>query len=170
VPDRRTVYRALAIVVVVLAVGVLLVQTGVVYQLDAPDSYERTAVTAYDDNGTELATVDVRIADTPYKRYWGLSNDTGLGADEGMLFVHAEEGTYGYVMRNMAFPIDIVFIGSDERVTTVHHASVPNGSADARYEGTGKWVLEVPRGWSNRTGLEAGDRIAIPAEARTPSG
>ena len=156
---------AIAFAVVVLgAVAAVFVQSGLVYTVfpPSPDGYERATVTTYDENGTQLATVEVRIADTRGKQYLGLSATDELGPNEGMLFVHDEEDTRGYVMRNMSFPLDIVFVGSDERVTRIYHAPVPDGEYDRSYSGRGKWVLEVPRGWTNRTGLDVGDRVAVP--------
>ena len=168
--DRRTVW-GFTIVFLLLVGGVYAVLTGPFYLFSdpSPGEYERVTVTASEQNGSELATVDVRVADTQEKRYLGLSNTAELSMGEGMLFVHPAVGTHGYVMRDMAFPLDIVFIGADERVTEIHHAGVPEGDYDQTYEGRGKWVLEVPRGWANETGVEAGDRIEIPESAHTES-
>jgi uncharacterized membrane protein (UPF0127 family) len=127
---------------------------------ETDDGYERATVTAYDANGTELATVDVRVADTSDKRYTGLSATDSLAADQGMWFVHPREGRQAYVMRGMSFPLDIVFVGANGTVTRVFHADVEG--ADAPYEARAKYVLEVNRGWANRTGLEEGDRV-LPA-------
>jgi uncharacterized membrane protein (UPF0127 family) len=89
---------------------------------------------------------------------------------EGMLFVHPSEGRHGYVMRDMAFPLDIVFVDADEEVTSIHHAPVPDGEHERTYSGRGKWVLEVPRGWVNESGLAPGDRVAIPDSAHDTGG
>ncbi|QPV63077.1 DUF192 domain-containing protein [Halosimplex litoreum] len=169
--DSRIVW-GFGVCLLVLLGGVYAVQSGLVYQINPPDpeGYDRVTVTAYDDDGTELATVEARVADTQAKRYLGLSNTSDLAMGEGMLFVHGEEDSYGYVMREMAFPLDIVFVGADERVTTIRHAGVPDGSPEQTYRGRGKWVLEVPRGWANRTGVEVGDRIAIPESAHDAGG
>ncbi|WP_415381630.1 DUF192 domain-containing protein [Halosimplex sp. TS25] len=152
--------------------GVYASQSGLLYQINppSPDSYDRVTVTAYDENGTELATVDVRVADSDPKRWLGLSNTSDLAMGDGMLFVHPEEDSYGYVMRDMAFSLDIVFVGADERVSEIHHAGVPEGSPEKRYSGRGKWVLEVPRGWANETGVDVGDRIAVPPTAHNVTG
>jgi len=169
--DSRIVWGFGAVLLLLLG-GVYAAQSGLLYQLNPPDpdGYDRVTVTASDENGTELATVEARVADTQAKRYLGLSNTSELETGEGMLFVHDEVGSYGYVMREMAFPLDIVFVGADERVTTIRHASVPEGSYEKRYRGRGKWVLEVPRGWANSTGVDVGDRIAIPGAAEDASG
>ncbi|WP_418282688.1 DUF192 domain-containing protein [Halorubrum sp. DTA98] len=126
--------------------------------------YETTTVEAVDaDTGERLATVDVRIADSLPKRYVGLSATDELGADEGMLFVHDEPGEYGYVMRDMAFAIDIVFVAADGEITAIHGAE-PESRPLTTYEGTGKYVLEVPMGWSADNDVTVGDRIRVEAD------
>jgi len=122
--------------------------------------YDWTTVSAVDgETDEELATVEVRIADTWEKRYTGLSETDELGADEGMLFVHDSEGTPGYVMRDMAFSIDMVFIDADGEITTIHHAEVDD---DQTFQGTAKYVLEVPFHYTTDNEIEVGDRIEIP--------
>jgi uncharacterized membrane protein (UPF0127 family) len=135
---------------------------------DATDdsAYDRTTVELVDVSGESLAEIDVRIADTREKRYLGLSATESLDAREGMLFVHDSEGRYAYVMRDMDFPLDIVFVAPDGTVTTIHHATLPpEGTSESqltRYPGRGKYVLEVPMGTANETGLDEGDRVVIP--------
>jgi len=125
-------------------------------------NYETTTVELIDANGTQLATVDVWVADTLPKRYTGLSDTTALEPGQGMLFVHGSEGERSYVMRDMAFPLDIVFVAADGTITTIHHAPVHDGSGDLKqYSGRAKYVLEVPMGYTNRTGVEVGDRVRI---------
>ena len=130
----------------------------------ADSAYNWTTVTAVDsDTGDELATVDVRIADTRSLRYTGLSNTSSLGTDEGMLFIHDSEGQQGYVMRNMAFPIDIVHIDADGEITKISHAHPDD---DQTFRGTAKYVLEVPDEYTTDNGIEVGDRIEIPEQYR----
>ena len=129
-----------------------------------------TVAVRNDSTGPVLATVEVRIADTFQQRYVGLSETESMGPDEGMLFVHDDEGRHAYVMRNMSFELDIVFIAANGTITTIHHAPLPPaGTSNAdleRYEGRGLYVLEVNRGWANRTGVTVGDRVELPDAAR----
>ncbi|MFW5956643.1 MAG: DUF192 domain-containing protein [Halorhabdus sp.] len=138
-----------------------------------PLDYGEATVTIQDENGTSLATVDVRIADTERERYVGLSETETLEDGEGMLFVHENTGTHAYVMpddddRTMSFPLDIVFIDADGRITTIHHAHLAENARnpDRRYRGQGRYVLEVPYGWTNETGIAVGDRVSIPDSVR----
>jgi uncharacterized membrane protein (UPF0127 family) len=152
---------ALALVFALVGGGLLAVDAGVF----SPGSYDDATVTVTDENGTRLATVDVRVADTFQKRYTGLSDTASLADGEGMLFVHDRAGRHAYVMRDMAFPLDILFVGPNGTVTTVHHAELPPPNTPdeelERYRGDGRYVLEVPYGYTNRTGITVGDTVEI---------
>jgi len=152
----------------IAAVCCLLAVGGCLGISTAPEQgdYEWTTVTAVDgETNDELATVDVRVADTFDKRYTGLSNTSSLDAGEGMLFIHNSESDRAYVMRDMAFPIDIIHIGADGEITAVHHAELEaDQSALTEYRGTAKYVLEVPYEYTADNGIEAGDRIEIPEQ------
>ena len=156
----RTWILALLAVTVIVGGGALAVTSGVF-----AGDYEWTTVTVVDDDtDAELATVDARIADTFEKRYTGLSNTTALGPNEGMLFIHNREGRRGYVMRDMAFPIDIVFIDADGEITTIHHAEPDDNQT---FRGTAKYVLEVPYNYTTDNDIAVGDRVEIPDEYRS---
>ncbi len=153
--NRRALVLLGLAVVLLLAVGLYtnpaLLITG----------YDTTTVEAVDGETDEtLATAEVRVADTFLKRYVGLSATEELGPNEGMLFVHDEPGEYGYVMRDMAFAIDIVFVDADGTVTRIHEAE-PESRPLTVYEGHGQYVLEVPMGWSAANDVEPGDRIVF---------
>ncbi|WP_284012016.1 DUF192 domain-containing protein [Halobaculum litoreum] len=139
--------------------------TGALSSVANDGEYDRTTVTVVDADGGELGTVDVRVADTYTKRYTGLSDTASLGPDEGMLFVHGSEGEQAYVMRDMDFPIDIVFVAANGTITRIHHAELPpegtSGSDLERYRGVGKYVLEVPYGWTTDNGVCEGDTVEI---------
>ena len=163
--DRRRLATVALALVAVLVLGGVVVTTNP--GLLPVGDYDQTTVTAVDaESGESLSTVQVRIADTRQKRYVGLSETDSLGDDEGMLFVHDTQDEYAYVMRDMAFPLDIVFVDADGTVTQIHHAELPaagtGGSDLTRYRGTGKYVLEVPLGYTDEHGIEPGDRIRIP--------
>ena len=123
--------------------------------------YDTTTVEAVDgETGDSLATVETRVADGFAKQYVGLSETDELADDEGMLFVHDETGKHAYVMRGMSFGLDIVFVAPNGTVTEIHEAA-PDSRPYTRYAGTGRYVLEAPRGWSERNGVGPGDRLVF---------
>ncbi|WP_411965371.1 DUF192 domain-containing protein [Haloferax sp. YSMS24] len=159
----RTALFVTAVLVVVASVAYL---SNPAIAPGATDDYERTTLTVVDDEtGETLASVDARVADTYAKRYTGLSDTESLAADEGMWFVHDSSDTYAYVMRDMDFPIDIIFVAENGTITRIHHAELdPEGTSESdltRYRGTGKYVLEVPYGYTNENCIEEGDRIVL---------
>jgi uncharacterized protein len=158
------VWKGLLVLAAVAVVAAFLVQLGVVA---APWSEDRTEVRILDDDGDPKATVDAEVADTPGERYTGLSDHDSLEDGEGMLFVHGSEDERTYVMRNMDFGIDIIFIDADREITTIHSAPEPapdEDGEDQTYSGDAQWVLEVPIGYADETGIEPSDEVEIGLE------
>jgi hypothetical protein len=165
--DSRTV-AVLAAILLVSVGGVAAIELGFV----GGDGYDRTTVTVEDESGQQLASVEVRVSDTFDERYTGLSDTESLAPNEGMLFVHGSESRKTYVMRDMAFPIDMVFVAENGTITRIHHAELPpEGTAESDlkgYTGRAKYVLEVPYEFTTDNGIEVGDRLVIPEEHREP--
>ncbi len=156
----KRLWSALMLAGIVLIGGVILVEASV---LPTPWNEDRATVEVIGDDGTK-ATVDVEVADTTQERYTGLSDHDSLADGEGMLFVHSSEANQTYVMRDMEFDIDIIFIGADGEITTIHHARAPGPGEDGndlQYSGQAQWVLEVPRGYANQTEMAVGDSVEI---------
>ena len=63
------------------------------------------------------AALLAEVADDEAERKIGLSEKAYLGEDEGMLFVFPEKtSSAGFWMKDMKFPIDIVWINDDKVV------------------------------------------------------
>lgn len=151
-----SLHRGLIALVILLILGGGL-GPGPIDPIITPTISDPSTITIHDAATDDpLATIEVELAETASERYTGLSETDSLADGEGMLFIHDEVGEYTYVMRDMAFGLDIIFLDSDGEITTIHHA--PQDS-DELYEGTGQYVLEVPLGFTNRTGIEVGDRL-----------
>jgi len=90
----------------------------------------------------------------------GLLGRSQLGADEGMLF-EAEPFIPLMWMHtaSMAFPIDIVFLGQDDKVIKIQ-ASLKPWRVSAMVFGACK-AIELPAGSAIRTQTVVGDRISI---------
>lgn len=59
----------------------------------------------------------VSVADTAAEQIRGLSGRSRLGADEGMLFVFPRSERHGFWMKEMVFPIDIMWLNDGEPQT-----------------------------------------------------
>ena len=127
--------------------------------------YEATTISIRSAEGKVRGDVRVAVADTSEKRYVGLSDADSLPTDSGMLFVYnAPRESLTYVMREMDFGIDIIYVDGNRNITRVHHAPEPGPNEDGneqRYPGAGQYVLEVPYEWTERNGVEVGDSLAF---------
>ena len=125
--------------------------------------YDTTAVNV-ESNGERLGSVTAAIADTGELRYTGLSDTESLPEDRGMLFVFETADSHTFVMREMDFPIDIVYADVDGTITSIHHAPEPGPDEDGNdqeYPGFGQYVLEVNYDWTTDRGIETGDRLVF---------
>ena len=108
------------------------------------------------------ATFRVDIADTREKRGLGLSGRPQLADGEGMLFVFPSSGKYPFWMKDMNFPLDIIWI--DEHHTIVYIApfltpeSYPTAYAP---EGNAQYVLEVSAGTAAAKGMVVGEAVTF---------
>ncbi|EMA30579.1 DUF192 domain-containing protein [Halobiforma nitratireducens] len=162
-------WKALLVVALLGVVALVLLQTGAV---SVPWGEDRAEVRVLDEDGEPRATVEVEVADTWSERYTGLSEHESLEDGEGMLFVHDGEAERTYVMREMDFDIDIIFVDADREITEIEHARAPEpdeDGGDLEYTGLAQWVLEVPRGYANETGMAVGDEVEIEYEPATDS-
>jgi uncharacterized protein len=109
-------------------------------------------------------TVHAEVANTPAERETGLMNRTALNENAGMLFVFETEQQQSFWMKNMRFPLDIVFITADMRVLEIYQ-SVPPCTSDpcSLYTSNApiKYALEVNSGFSERNGIASGNVVRI---------
>lgn len=124
---------------------------GRVYQLK---DLARTTVTI------EKHKWNVWIMDSNGKRMEGMMrlHDKDIKDDDGMIFVFPDEDYRGFWMKNTNIPLDIAFIGSDERITNVatmkpHDETTTPSTRPAMY------VLEVKAGQFKKYGIRAGMKV-----------
>lgn len=103
----------------------------------------------------------VQVADTPLARSNGLSGQTGLNPNQGMLFLFESPGIYAFWMRGMLIPLDFVWI-NNHRITQITSnikpqdfqppkTLAPNAPVDA--------VLEINAGAAEKLNIKTGDNV-----------
>jgi uncharacterized protein len=112
-----------------------------------------------------IVDVAVEIVSTPEAVTRGLMYRTELPDGHGMLFVFREEKDQRFWMKNTLIPLDMIFIGADQVIVGIHPNAVPLSTATVGVGRPSRWVLEVPGGWSARSGVASGDRVELPAGA-----
>lgn len=110
--------------------------------------------------GTTWVAADVAMTEADRAR--GLSGRESLGEREGLLFIHPSSGQHAYWMKDMKFPIDIIWINPDRRIVDLTTNLLPE-----TYPGTVAprspvlYVLEVPAGFVMRNNISIGDSVAF---------
>lgn len=121
--------------------------------------------------GKELAvpkgSIWVEVVNTHASREKGLSGRTGLGENEGMLFVFENSGRYGFWMKDMLFAIDILWINKEGVVVHVERNVTPdsyfNTTPPQTFINTPEalYVLELATGSAEKHGLYLGTKVGI---------
>ena len=107
--------------------------------------------------------IRVEIADSPIELYRGLSGRQGLCPDCGMLFNFSDSEEQEFVMRNMNFPLDIIFMNHGQIINIAADLAPEGNNPSKIYDSGGPTdqVLEVNGGYAARRGLKVGDRISV---------
>lgn len=111
---------------------------------------------------------DLKLATTPVARRVGLMHVERMAEDEGMLFVFPEAEARSFWMKNCLIDLDAIFLDARGKVVKIHEMSAPEPGA-TRYERypsgeAAQFVIELNRGMSEKLGIEAGQRVALPLE------
>lgn len=116
-------------------------------------------------------TIDAEVVRTPEERAQGLSGRDSLDDGTGMLFVFEREHIASFWMREMQFPLDFIWIGSDKSVVDISlnvpepepgviESDLPLYSPSAAV----LYVLEVNAGAVDEAGVAIGDTVSFEPE------
>lgn len=107
--------------------------------------------------------IKVELAITADEQQKGLSGRNNLKEDEGMLFVFKDSGNYSFWMKDMNFPIDMIWIGEDLKVIYIKKNALPESYPESFgpeiSDKNVKYVLEVVSGFSDKNNLKIGDSV-----------
>jgi uncharacterized membrane protein (UPF0127 family) len=115
-------------------------------------------------------TFTVDVADDGAERATGLSGRDSLASDAGMWFAYPMAVQTSFWMRDMRFPIDIVWVDNSLKVVGVsHEAPAPAEGAtisDLPLYSVGvpiRYVLEINAGLARNLGIETGTLVSLDA-------
>ncbi len=107
-------------------------------------------------------TMTVEVADTKSSRELGLSGRLMMGRHEGMLFVFPVPGRYGFWMKDMNFPLDIIWINQNGIVVEVERNADPSSYPKTFMNSSpASYVLELSAGEAEKQGVYIGSKIKM---------
>src|SRR3989304_3097986 len=113
-------------------------------------------------------TLTVEVADTPALQTLGLSGHAPISDEEGMIFIFASDSIPHFWMKEMLFPLDMIWIDNKGIIADIDK-NVPKPSLDTQnttlptYSSTQpiRYVLEVNTGFSDKYGVKLGDSVDL---------
>lgn len=110
-------------------------------------------------------TFYVDVAKTSDQKQKGLSIYKSLPENKGMIFIFSSEGYYPFWMKDMKFPIDIIYIKDDRIVDIFKNVSPPKNQNEeleiVKPQEKANKVLEINANLSDKYNLKKGDLIKI---------
>jgi len=119
--------------------------------------YSHAIVTTY--SGEKIP---VEVADTLKKRNLGLGKRASLKKGWGMLFVFEKKKTHRFWMKDMQFPLDIIWLDNHRIVHIIHNAKPANFRDEPEVMTSPvpvNFVLEIAAGRATKLGLKTGQRL-----------
>jgi uncharacterized membrane protein (UPF0127 family) len=113
-------------------------------------------------------SVKAEIAKNFYERQRGLMFRNSLAENEGMLFIFADEKTLSFWMKNVKFPLDLIFISGEKKIVDIKRNFKPclikNCLSYVSAE-PAKFVLEVNAGFADKNGIKLSDKIEFNSDS-----
>lgn len=108
---------------------------------------------------------NLEIAKTEKEREIGLAKYKNIPQNFGMLFLFEKPDYYSFWMKNMKFPIDIIFIRNNKIVTIFKNVSPPKSNGEFfpiyRTQKLSDTVLEINAGLSDKYNFQENGSINI---------
>ena len=117
----------------------------------------------YMEIGGQKIKLDLALTEAAQEQ--GLSGRASLDADQGMFFVFPAPGKYLFWMKDMNFPIDMIWLDQNLKVVYIKEDAEP-ASYPASFGPTvdAKYVLEVVNGFSKNNNVQTGDQAQLSAQ------
>jgi len=104
----------------------------------------------------------VDIANTEKLREKGLSHRETLNKDSGMIFIFDEPVISRFWMKDMNFPIDIIWVDTDLKISGIEKNISPETYPEIfSPKSPSQYVLEIKGGRSEEVGIKVGDPLII---------
>lgn len=168
---RTRIFIALAVLLAVIGGGFALERERQVRSADrsvpaadpAPAVSDTVSDTAQSRPADALEGFVFEVRDTPAGREQGLSGRESVPPGYGMLFVFERPDRYGFWMKDMRVPIDIVWLSDTGVVLGIEEAARPESFPTVFYPPAPvRFVLETRAGEARARGWGIGTDLALP--------
>lgn len=100
----------------------------------------------------------LEAAITPSAQAQGLGNRDAMPNDTGMIFVFPSESERCFWMKDMRFPLDIIWVSADKTVTRIESNLSPDTYPQS-YCKSAQYVIELNAGEAQQASVTVGQRL-----------
>ncbi len=151
----RSLWLPITSAVVLLSCIILLAATSSTESCEEQYSTDKRIVVG-------LASLNAEVADNDASRQVGLSGKDCIPANTAMLFIFDEPAKYAFWMKDMRFPIDIVWLDAARKVVHIEQAVDPETYPKTFTSNEpALYVLELRSGRATELGLQRGSTIVF---------
>ena len=145
--------------VIIIFVIILLIFGGVIFYQFATHPAPKSKVTI------NTHTFAVKTASSAAQQQQGLSGVKSMPQDQGMIFIFDQAAKYPFWMKEMKFPLDIIFIRDNKIVQIFQNVPAPKDSKTQLpiYQpvAPADRVLEINAGLSKKYDFKKNDEVKI---------
>lgn len=104
-----------------------------------------------------------QVAKTPEALEKGLSGTHNLRENEAMLFIYDRDDKWGIWMKDMSYPIDIVWLDKDKKVVYIVKNAPPESYPFESFtpKQEARYVVELPAGTVEKKAINIGAQAAF---------
>lgn len=148
IKNLKSNYPAIILIAGILVIGVLLLFN---------NNYDKTCIKT---EGFNKCQIRAELADTETERSRGLGGRGFLPEKGGMLFVFDSKDKHCFWMKDMKFPIDIIWLDDVKKVVNIE-SNVKPDTYPTGYcpESLARYVIEVNAGMAAELNWDAGDLL-----------
>ena len=145
--DKKTWYLILALMVLVFAVSMF---------LNKKDSSSHREIIIGN------VAVKIEVATSPTEKQKGLSGRNFMQKNSGMLFIFSQPDFYPFWMKDMKFPIDIIWLDENLQIINIEKNITPDTFPKKFIPRLpAKYALEINAGWSDKNKVKEGVNIKV---------
>lgn len=109
----------------------------------------------------QIAEFMVAVADTEYKRMYGLMKLNSLPEKYGMLFPFHGNKVVSMWMKNTKIPLDMIFLDNKNVIVSIQTNTIPFSLEIVSSEKPAKKALEINAGLVKKYGIKVGQQVKI---------
>jgi uncharacterized membrane protein (UPF0127 family) len=148
---------------VIIALVVIIVVSVFFARQVTPKNLSQTSKTDLPSASINGHVFSLEIAKTEAQRERGLSYRPSLPQDTGMLFLFEKPGQYSFWMKDMHFPLDMIYINNDTVVYVFKNVPPPRSLKQTlpiyTPDTPADKVLEINAGLSKKYGIKKGNKV-----------